>query len=327
MAIEVRLVGDFSDIDRRDWTKLLEASATNTVFSTPEWLTAWWAAFERERLLILIAERDGGAALMAPLFVDAGMAFFVGSGGSDYLDLIGTPDAEVIDAVLSRAAEEIPDFAGFRFYHVPDSSPTGPMLQVAAPRLGLTCHDEGQLVAPYLDAGAHPRSLESAANKKSLRRAERFFEREGTLTVQHLRDSKEVSPHLDEFFEQHVQRWAETPYPSLFTDPAQRDFYRRVVSADPPWLRFTRIDWNAIPIAFHFGFAYRGSFMWYKPTFNVEYARRSPGEALMRQLLMEAAAEEATEFDLGLGDEAFKDRFATDVRTVRTWGLYPAQAS
>jgi CelD/BcsL family acetyltransferase involved in cellulose biosynthesis len=63
--------------------------------------------------------------------------------------------------------------------------------------------------------------------------------------------------------------------------------------------------------------------MWYKPTFEVELARQSPGEVLLRQLLIAAHDEGAQTFDFGTGDEAFKHRFATRVNRVRTWGLYP----
>ena len=42
----------------------------------------------------------------------------------------------------------------------------------------------------------------------------------------------------------------------------------------------------------------------------------------MRQLLLAAAAEGTHTFDFGLGDEAFKSRFATRVDVVRNWGLY-----
>jgi CelD/BcsL family acetyltransferase involved in cellulose biosynthesis len=90
-----------------------------------------------------------------------------------------------------------------------------------------------------------------------------------------------------------------------------------------PVLRFTRVDWNDRPIAFHFGFCHAGRFLWYKPSFAIDLARRSPGEVLLRHLLLAAAAEGATAFDFGLGNEAFKHRFATHTRRVRTWGLYP----
>jgi CelD/BcsL family acetyltransferase involved in cellulose biosynthesis len=43
-------------------------------------------------------------------------------------------------------------------------------------------------------------------------------------------------------------------------------------------------------------------------------------------LLLAAMAEKAHTFDFGLGDEAFKSRFATRVNRVRNWGLYDPRA-
>jgi CelD/BcsL family acetyltransferase involved in cellulose biosynthesis len=119
-----------------------------------------------------------------------------------------------------------------------------------------------------------------------------------------------------------------TDSPSLFQEPAQRMFYRRLsesLSASG-WLRFTRLCWQGRPIAFHFGFQYRGSFLWYKPSFDILLARHSPGEVLIRQLLLLALDEDAHTFDFGLGNEAFKQRFATSTPVVKVYGLYQNNA-
>ena len=60
--------------------------------------------------------------------------------------------------------------------------------------------------------------------------------------------------------------------------------------------------------------------------FDPDLARHSPGEVLLRQLLMAALAEGAHTFDFGLGDEAFKARFATRINRVRNRGLYAPEA-
>ena len=151
-------------------------------------------------------------------------------------------------------------------------------------------------------------------------------ERSVDFLVRHLRSSAEILPWLESFFAQHERRWRETDSPSLFAQPAQRDFYRRLAAcADAAgWLRFTVLLADSSPVAFHFGFAHQGSFLWYKPSFDVALARRSPGEVLLRQLILAAQAEGMQNFDFGLGDETFKRRFADQFPMVRTWGLYPS---
>jgi CelD/BcsL family acetyltransferase involved in cellulose biosynthesis len=310
------------------WTALLGHGATDTVFLTREWQQAWWESFGRGERLLLGAWSGDRLMALAPLFAEAGMVFFIASGGSDYLDFIGDLATEgALEGLLEVARERTPGFLGFRFYHVPDSSSTGALLNRAARGLGLRCCDEGSLPAPVLELDRHPEAAQSACRKKSLMRHERDLRARGELRIEHLRDGEAIRPHLPDFFQQHVGRWSATPWPSLFQDPLHCRFYERLteLAGRAGWLRFTRLVWNGRPIAYHYGFCYGGSFLWYKPSFAIELARRSPGEVLLRHLLLEAIAEGAHTFDFGLGDEPFKRRFATRVRTVRTWGLYPPE--
>lgn len=325
-GLRARLLDGFDDPSLPEvWHPLLHRSDSDVVFMTPEWQRAWWETFGRGRLLLILVERlDGEPVLLAPLFAEEGMVFPVGAGGSDYLDLVGdTGDPAALDAALDAARELTDDFTGFLFYHVPQASRTGSRLREAAARSGLVLADEGGMAVPRLSL-EDPRSVAEAAGRKSLRRHESFFRREGAFEVFHDRATGEILPHLEAFFDQHVARWAETPSPSLFTEPSQRAFYERLTHAGgrAGWLRFTRVVWNGKPIAFHFGFSYAGSFMWYKPTFAPDLVRRSPGEVLLRNLILAAAGEGARTFDFGLGEEPFKMRFATTVARVDNWGLY-----
>ena len=323
--VQVRICTTFSDpgLGPDLWRMVASRADTWTVFQELDWQQAWWESFGRGELLIAVASVSGQPLAVAPLFVDGGMAFFVGSGGSDYLDFIGAAHAlDVMSALLAAVLARVPNLIGFRFYHVPAASRTVQILSAVAAQLGLTCHDEGGLSAPALDLGADGSAGLAAAGRTSLLRHERYFQRSGGLVVRHLRSGEEILPHLEAFFAQHQARWRGTSSPSLFHDPAQQAFYRRLAWAAPCWLRFTMLEWCARPIAFHFGFSHRGSYLWYKPSFDIELARRSPGEALLRCLLLAAVEEGAHTFDFGLGDEAFKHRFASCVPCVHTFGLY-----
>lgn len=309
------------------WAALLEQGDTDAVFLTPTWQHVWWEVFGRGQLMLLVADRDSHPVAIAPLFSDSGMVYFVGSGGSDYLDFVGDiSDQDLLAALLSAARTLTPDFVGFRFYHVPDTSRTGERLKEVAARLGLLCVDEGGMPAPALDL-TNATVAQAAPNKKSLRRHANAMDRMGAVTVRHLCDGPTIREHLSEFFEQHIARWAATPYPSLFLDSRQRSFYERLTEAGSRagWLRFCRLDLNGSAVAYHFGTSYRGCYLWYKPTFEIGMAQHSPGEVLLRQLLLAAIDEGAHTFDFGLGDESFKQRFATHTHSVRTWGLYPPE--
>src|ERR1700724_4063099 len=101
--LKVRVLEDFDDaaLDPVHWDRLV-ASATDVVFLTLDWQREWWRAFgsKDERLLLLLAERDGELCAIAPLFVAKEMLFLVGSDGSDYLDFIGQLDEPLLTALL-----------------------------------------------------------------------------------------------------------------------------------------------------------------------------------------------------------------------------------
>jgi len=325
-TLAIEFLPAFGAVAPAEWRRVLARSDSPVVFLTQEWQQTWWDVYGRGTLLLAAARHEGRLVALAPLFADEGMAYFVGSGGcgSDYLDFVGDVSApDTLDGLLTAVRDRVRDFVGFRFYLVPDASRTGALLRGAASRLGLKLCDEGELVAPVLELGAPP-AVEALLDKKTLRQAERCFERTGTLTVNEAREAQDILPHLDAFFRQHIERWRATPFPSLFLEPRHCDFYRRLVGAasDAGWLRFTRLEWQDRTIAAHFGFCHGGRYLYYKPTFATDLARHSPGQVLLRKLVRSAMADQATVFDFGLGNEAYKARFTTATPTVRTWGLY-----
>ena len=331
-VVNTRVLNGFDDpgFGRAQWEQLLQDSNTDIIYLTWHYQRTWWETFKRGKLLLIIAERDGHPVALAPFYTQSGMVYFIASEfESDYLNFIGDiSDPEVLDALLVTARDHVPEFEGFRFYFVPDKSGTGSALAAAAERLCFSCYDEEEMVAPVLDLATQREFALAAVNKKkkSLLQRERYFRREGLLEVQHLRDGEAILPHLEAFFEQHKARHPHSSNPSRFQYEKVPLFVERFtkVAAKTGWLRFTRIDWDGRPIAFHYGFCYRGRFFWGMSSFDVDLARHSPGQVLLRQLLLAAIDEGAHTFDFGTGDQEFKLRFATHVSNVRTWGLYPS---
>ena len=314
-----RLIGfDDPRLGQEGWNALLRRGSSNVVFLTWEWQRAWWDSFNRTGLMLLLAQSDGEPVALAPFFAEDGFVYFVGSGGSDYLDFLGDISGEgVMDALLATAIEETTAFRSLVLYHVPEYSETGARLHESAIRLRLSLDDEAGMIAPALDLKSD--AAHAAPQKRSLLRHEKFFRREGGLEVLHFSSAEDIAPRLEGLFSQHIHRWSGTPFPSLFLDETQKRFYQRLTTLGSAagWLRFTELRWKQMPIAFHFGSSYAGTYLWYKPSFNIALARHSPGEVLIRQLLLAAIEEGVHTFDFGLGDEAFKQRFATQTTRVR----------
>lgn len=326
--LRTRVVSDFDDpaVAPHIWRRLLARGHTNAVNLTWEWQRNWWNTFGRGELLLIVAERDEEPECIAPLFAENGMIFNICP--EDHLDFVGSAAPDVLAAIIETACESVPGFQGMRLYFLPDTSPTGTYLARAAERLGLECIRETTLRAPFLDIATHRDAAIACTRKKSLLRHESYFRRNGALLIEHARTTEEILPQLDTFFEQHVARRAATPHASLFVDNRQRDYYRSIVANVAPtgWLRFTRIDWNDRAIAFHFGLSYRRRFLLGIPSFDIELQEHSPGEVLLRQLILAAIGEDAKIFDFGPGDETYKYRFATGEANLATWGIYPKSA-
>src|SRR6185295_17575230 len=256
-TISVDFLPGFTSIAPAEWQRLLACSDSNVVFLTQEWQQTWWDAYGRGTLLLAAVRRDEQNVALAPLFAEDGMAYFVGSGGcgSDFLDFIGDISRpEALDELLSAVRERVPGFIGFRFYLVPDASRTGALLRGASERLGLELCDEGEMPAPVLELRV-PDAVTATLHKRTLRQAERFFERSGTLRANEMRTRSEILPRLENFFAQHIARWEGTPFPSLFLESRHREFYRQLVdqASDAGWLRFTELEWEGRVIAAHLG--------------------------------------------------------------------------
>ena len=326
--VQYHLLHGFEDplISPEIWNNMVQQGSTNEIFLIWQWQKAWWEVFGRGKLILILAEHGGKPFCIAPLFADHGMIYFTGSGGSDYLDFIGSPGSSIIlEKMLVLATEQISGFLGFLFYHIPEHSLTLAFLEEIVTRRNWQLFDEGEQLSPRFDLSEFPEVALQACRKKSLVRHETWFKRNGVLKIDHLQRKEDIVPLLDQFFNQHIERWAMTPFPSLFLKPSEQLFYRRVtdILSETGWLRFTAMNWNGDWVAFHFGFNYNDLFYWYKPSFNAAMAKHSPGEVLLRNLFMNAIEEKDVIFDFGLGDEAFKTRFATGAVKVKNRGLYP----
>ena len=243
---------------------------------------------------------------------------FIGcsNNSSDYLDFIIDSQApEALDALLYEISRNREDFDRAYLSRMPTHWDNYPRTLEILNALGVNAEVEPHQEAPCRILGDNEEDRK-VTNKTSLRRRYNYFRRSGELKFHRCESESEILGYLGTFFEQHIARWERTDSPSLFLDPANRSFYRDLVYRLVPmgWLKFDAVLFNGEPIAFHFGFEYGNNFIWYKPTFNIEYSKRSPGEVLIKFLLESAIERGLDEFDFTVGNESFKFRFANTVR-------------
>jgi len=303
-----------------EWDRLLASSKANTVFLLSGWLCAWHETLGHGVDLVVPQIRHRGRLVAAAAFLSRdGILEFAGRGPSDYSDVVVSDGLEpsvasdLVGALVHAARRSARGFRWARLARIQLGESLTPPV-VLDPARGLFATEERRILAPSMDMSA----VEDRLQKKSLRRHERALERQGTLTCETFRDAERILPQLDEFFDQHVRRWQSTEWPSLFLADDQRAFYRRFTQRldDSGVLRFTAVRLDGRLVAAHYGFHHAGRFTWYKPSFDPDLAKVSPGEVLLKRLLELARDERADEFDFTIGDEAFKLRFATKNREV-----------
>jgi len=315
------------------WQRLLQRCTPVSIFQTFEWHEAWWTTFGHGcELHLLLVEDDVGLRAIAPFVIETRPGLWraqrcltllgTRNHASDYADVIvPRGDTQAAQAVLDWVIANPVDWHSLQLENIPGDSPTLARYAEHAALPQTLLQFAAAAPARRLGDAAENRAL---LQKKSLRRHVNGFRRDGGVALRRLREPAEIDAHLEGLFEQHCRRWANTPTPSLFNDPQQREFYRAVAARLDPEseLNFSVVLWRDAPIAYHFGFERDGVFTWYKPSFEPSLAKRSPGEVLLALLFEDAIERGLREFDFTVGDESFKYRFANIERQVYRLRVY-----
>ncbi|HEU0225961.1 MAG TPA: GNAT family N-acetyltransferase [Steroidobacteraceae bacterium] len=306
-------------LDRERWNALASANPVSTAFQTYEWFDSWWTAFGGQHRLHFLTLHDGGEIVgFAPLMRTRGplglrQIEFTGTPNADYQDLVVPAHrADAIDALCRflHAGRRSWDMVVLR--QIPADSPTIPDMRAACARAGLGLLEGERQPCPGLLLHGQEDPLNQMLDRYSIRRAIRKLERHGPLSLRTADEPGEIERLLPQFFEQHVRRWQSTDSPSPFTHEAYRRWYRELAHAASAegWLHFSVLRCGETPVAFHFGFCHGDTLSWYKPSFEPDFARDSPGTALVCRLVEEAGRRGLRVLDFSAGREPFKARFS-----------------
>ena len=331
----IKIIRDLREIDRMQWRTLLARCPDSTVFQSIEWLDAWWrnlgGGFEP---CVLAAYQGPHLVGLAPLYrrprtvlgVTRDELHFIGAGQSDY-NLFSSMDGseDVVTALLDELARQIASGASAQLAEIPQNSVTFAMLnqRTASGLTGLQL--AGTTPCPRLQIAGNNDGVAAVLRKDSLKRHFKALGKLGTIRVEHHTDAAVADGHLAELFRQHLARLESTPFPSLFRDPANQRFYHDMVNAlgQAKKMVLTTVHLDERPVALHLGFVSGRDFLWYKPTFDPQLQKYSPGETLLKSLIEFAQAQDFEAFDFTRGDERFKSRFASCVRQNASFEWIP----
>lgn len=301
------------------WDYLWRSHPRRDIFNTFAWARASWRAYGSRLSLYtpVVCQGDKVVGIL-PLVVEGKTLRFLGSPHSDYNDMLCEhgDTACVLETALRALFQKPIPWDRCVLENVSERSSIVTHLDKLSGRLRSRLHlsFSGNCPSVVFVSGGED-TLKAILKKKSLLRHEKALQRLGDVSFRHLDDREEIRSHLPGLFRQHIARWALAGDESIFCHEEACSFYRALVDELDPQkeLRFSVLELDKRPVAYHFGFEVSETFFWYKPTFDVDLCDYSPGEVLIKKLFEYVGSHKLQEFDFTVGGETFKDRFANRV--------------
>jgi CelD/BcsL family acetyltransferase involved in cellulose biosynthesis len=330
-GLTCRVLTDFEDLRQLsgDWERLWEANPNRQIFNKFSWIESWWAGFGAKAQLFSPAVYDDGKCVgILPLRVEGHVLRFIGDPLADYNDLICDPEmkAVVLESAIAALDEAPIRWESCTLNNVSESS----LIVAARDELSqsLRSRTEAYVYAlcPSVMLGDdRAETLAAILAKATVSRRMRQLEKLGTLTFRHIEDRDQAREHLPSLFDQHVRCRALAGIRSKLLDQESRNFFAALVENLSPQndLRFSVLELDRRPIAYNFGFQLDGKFMYYTPTYDIDFFDLSPGNVLLRHLFLYARDNGIQEFDFTIGDQNYKTRYANQTKRNYELALYP----
>lgn len=327
---------------REEWTSLLEASASSSMFLTWEWLSTWWRHLSEGRgLFLLAARRDGELVAMAPLALRPGRLThlrpfrsleFLGTGsvGSDYLDLVirrGRED-EALDALAeSLAGGKIP----LKLAQLKTCSCAAVDLAAELGQRGWIISEAKTDICPFIHLAGH--SWESylatlgPAHRYNFQRRLKNLGKQFDVRFERVVSEAQRREALALLVRLHNMRWQGRGGSTAFHTAGLLSFHNELsrLALDRGWLRLFVLRLNGEPAASLYGFRYGRTFYFYQSGFDPRYSKYSVGLVTMGLAIRSAIEEGVDEYDLLHGDESYKFDWSRETRALMRVSMYPPE--
>jgi CelD/BcsL family acetyltransferase involved in cellulose biosynthesis len=316
------------------WNNLVSRMARPEIFFTYQWALAAGRAFSDTLCpLTFLVHESGelrGVAAMAATRESPNSIFFFTASTADYCDIVSEPEDR--PAVLAALLDEMNKrrIQNLVFANVPAESNTLQAIAEAAPSHGFHIHDRpGYDCGIIALGGAEQRQavLQSVLRKEHEKRGLKKLGRLGPIQVTHLvaplnaeNSAENLKSALEPIFAAQILRFLATNRMSPLVYAPRRRFLTELASlmSSAGWFKLSQLEVGGKPVAWNYGFRFFDSWFWYLPTFQMQYEESSPGSCLLRLLTEEACSDPSVKrLDLGLGGEAYKDRFSNAVSSTR----------
>ena len=305
------------EILQSEWNNLLTQSRSNRIFSTWEWQSTWWSAYQPGQLWILAVRNDNAELLgLAPFFIDDKQTVhFVGCEDvTDYLDVIAHQDFE--QEVYARLAQYLAENKGTTFEaielcNLPVDSPTLTGLQNSLSAQGFVTDTEMMDVCPIIELGDEWESYLANLDKKQRHEIRRKMRRASGENVDWyiVGDDHNLADELEIFL--NLMATASTDKAEFLQDEDNIAFFKQIVPLfyEKGWLQLATITMNGEPAASYLNFDYGNEIGVYNSGLNIDVGGTlSLGIVLLAHLIQHAIGAGRKRFDLLRGNETYKYR-------------------
>jgi CelD/BcsL family acetyltransferase involved in cellulose biosynthesis len=322
--LELTAYNQFSLFDdlKAEWNDLLSRSASNRIFSTWEWQSTWWQAYEPGALWVITCrDSDGKLVGLAPWFIETNpeRGRIICSIGcrevTDYLDIMA--DTEHSEAVLIHLAaylrEHRDQFDRIELCNIPEDSISYQNFPKILEQNGFKTHLTHEDVCPIIRFNGGWEEFVSSLDKKDrheLRRKIRRAEGVGNdmrwyiVGPEHNLEA-EISRFLD-------MMAASSPDKARFlSDPNNVRFFKSIsaVMQKKGWLQLIFLTFNGKHAAAYMNFDYNQQILVYNSgLLESQFGQLSPGIVLLSLSIKHAIETGHQVFDFLQGNEVYKYR-------------------
>ena len=311
-----------------DWRSLAERRGN--AFLTPEWYFAWLRSYgeQADPAVVTLRAPAGDLQGVMPLVRDrAARPRSLRFGGANVADHLHPAAAAIEEeeavalAAGARLGGEISGWSTIVLDNVDADAGWWRAMMSAAP-VSLVAFSYRETTLPRIQL---PESWETylAGRSRNFRsqlgRKLRALERSHEVRFRRTQVASELTSDLETFFRLHDARWESRGGSSSATDRV-RSFHADFAEAalERGWLRLWLMDVDGDSVAAWYGWRLGERYSYYLAGFEPRWSDASVGLLLLAHTVREAIDEAASEYDLLLGEEAYKQRFATDARPVET---------
>ncbi|HEY0454829.1 MAG TPA: GNAT family N-acetyltransferase [Verrucomicrobiae bacterium] len=311
---ELRRLSELEEIAPA-WELLWRSCPLATPFQSPAWLLPWWRHFGSGALRVLALTSEEQLVGLAPFYLyqqspaAPRQLLLLGSGNSDYLDILVLPGYE--KACLELVSRWIEKLDGeFDACEMLSLSGEAVAMRIPTP-LGLAETFNEIEPCPILHLPTTQGPAEAFFKNEcfaSLEYYRRRAARMGEIKFGAAADEEQMEAYLIRLAEFEQHRWDARGVQSVMAPERVRAFHLDVTRQllHCGMLRLYAMQLDSRIMAVLYGFSDARKFYYYLGSFDPEFHRLSPGKLVLAHAIHAAVSERLSSFDFLRGAEAYK---------------------